>query len=43
MRCEQVVEVLRAALGPLAFVNTAWLGGSDSFGKASTESRAVDW
>jgi hypothetical protein len=34
VRCEQVVEVLRAALEPLAFVNTAWLGGSDAFGRA---------
>jgi hypothetical protein len=40
---EQVVDVLRVALEPLAFVNTAWLGGSDAFAKASRESRAVDW
>ena len=35
MRREQVVEVLRAALEPLAFVNAAWLGGSDAFGRAT--------
>ena len=29
MRREQVVEVLRAALEPLACVNVGWLGGSD--------------
>ena len=34
MRRQQVVEVLRAALEPLAFVNAAWLGGSDAFGRA---------
>ena len=34
MRREQVVEVLRAALEPLASVNAAWLGGSDAFGRA---------
>jgi hypothetical protein len=34
VRREQVVEVLRAALEPLAFVNAAWLGGSDAFGRA---------
>ena len=43
MRREQVVDVLRAAMEPLTFVNLAWLGGSDAFAKASTESRAVDW
>jgi hypothetical protein len=32
VRREQVVEVLRAALEPLAFVNAASLGGSDAFG-----------
>jgi hypothetical protein len=34
VRREQVVEILRAALEPLAFVNAAWLGGSDAFGRA---------
>ena len=58
MRREQIVDVPRAAMEPLAFVNLAWLGGSDAFsradvdlevdtrmsdGKASAESRAVDW
>jgi hypothetical protein len=31
---EQVIEVLHGALLPLAFVNAAWLGGSDAFGRA---------
>ena len=34
MRREQVVEVLREALLPLSYVNAAWLGGSDAFGRA---------
>jgi hypothetical protein len=34
MRREQVVEVLRAALLPLSWVNAAWLGGSDAFGRS---------
>jgi hypothetical protein len=34
MRREEVVEVLREALLPLAHVNAAWLGGSDAFGRA---------
>ena len=34
MRRQQVIEVLRAALLPLAYVNAAWLGGSDAFGRA---------
>lgn len=34
MRREQVVEVLRGALLPLAWVNAAWLGGSDAFGRS---------
>jgi hypothetical protein len=34
MRRQQVVEVLRAALLPLSWVNAAWLGGSDAFGRA---------
>jgi len=34
MRRQQVVEVLRAALQPLSWVNAAWLGGSDAFGRA---------
>jgi predicted nucleotidyltransferase len=34
VRREQVVEVLRSALEPLAHVNAAWLGGSDAFGRA---------
>jgi hypothetical protein len=31
---EQVIELLQAALEPLAWVNAAWLGGSDAFGRA---------
>jgi hypothetical protein len=31
---QQVIEVLREALLPLSFVNAAWLGGSDAFGRA---------
>ena len=31
---EQVVEVLREALLPLSWVNAAWLGGSDAFGRS---------
>ena len=42
MRREQVVEVLRAALEPLAFVNAAWLGGSDAFGRADELSFVAD-
>jgi hypothetical protein len=34
MRREQVVEVLREALLPLPYVNAAWLGGSDAFGRS---------
>jgi hypothetical protein len=34
VRREQVIEVLRGALLPLAWVNAAWLGGSDAFGRA---------
>jgi predicted nucleotidyltransferase len=34
VRREQVVEVLRDALLPLSWVNAAWLGGSDAFGRA---------
>ena len=34
MRRQQVVEVLREALLPLSYVNAAWLGGSDAFGRA---------
>ena len=34
MRRQQVVEVLRGALLPLPFVNAAWLGGSDAFGRS---------
>jgi hypothetical protein len=34
MRREQVIEVLHGALEPLAWVNAAWLGGSDAFGRA---------
>ncbi|HEV2892679.1 MAG TPA: hypothetical protein VG411_02915 [Actinomycetota bacterium] len=34
MRREQVVEVLREALLPLSWVNAAWLGGSDAFGRS---------
>ena len=34
MRREQVVEVLRGALLPLPYVNAAWLGGSDAFGRS---------
>ncbi|HEV8425962.1 MAG TPA: hypothetical protein VGS14_12365 [Actinomycetes bacterium] len=34
MRREQVIELLHGALEPLAWVNAAWLGGSDAFGRA---------
>jgi hypothetical protein len=34
VRREQVVGVLRAALLPLPYVNAAWLGGSDAFGRS---------
>src|SRR5512132_2247696 len=34
MRREQVVEVRREALLPLPYVNAAWLGGSDAFGRS---------
>lgn len=34
MRREQVIELLHGALAPLAWVNAAWLGGSDAFGRA---------
>ncbi|MFL6104737.1 MAG: hypothetical protein ACJ74K_15770 [Actinomycetes bacterium] len=34
MRREQVIEPLHGALAPLAWVNAAWLGGSDAFGRA---------
>ena len=34
MRRQQVIELLRRALEPLAYVNAAWLGGSDAFGRA---------
>jgi hypothetical protein len=34
VRREQVIEVLRGALLPLSYVNAAWLGGSDAFGRA---------
>ena len=34
MRRAQVIEVLHGALLPLAWVNAAWLGGSDAFGRA---------
>lgn len=34
MRREQVIELLHGALLPLAWVNAAWLGGSDAFGRA---------
>lgn len=33
-RREQVIELLHGALLPLAWVNAAWLGGSDAFGRA---------
>jgi hypothetical protein len=42
VRREQVVEVLRAALEPLAFVNAAWLGGSDAFGQVAATFGAVE-
>jgi hypothetical protein len=35
VRREQVVEVLREALLPLSWVNAAWLGGSDAFGRSA--------
>jgi hypothetical protein len=34
VRREQVIELLHGALLPLAWVNAAWLGGSDAFGRA---------
>ena len=34
MRREQVIELLHGALLPLAWVNAAWLGGSDAVGRA---------
>jgi hypothetical protein len=34
VRREQVIELLHGALAPLAWVNAAWLGGSDAFGWA---------
>ena len=34
MRREQVIELLHGALLPLAWVNAAWLGGSNAFGRA---------
>jgi hypothetical protein len=34
VRRQQVIEVLKAALLPLSWVNAAWLGGSDAFGRA---------
>jgi hypothetical protein len=34
VRREQVIELLHGALAPLAWVNAAWLGGSDAFGRA---------
>jgi hypothetical protein len=34
VRRQQVIEVLRDALLPLSWVNAAWLGGSDAFGRA---------
>jgi hypothetical protein len=34
VRREQVIEVLRVALLPLGWVNAAWLGRSDAFGRA---------
>jgi hypothetical protein len=34
MRREQIIDLLRGALLPLAWVNAAWLGGSDAFGRA---------
>jgi hypothetical protein len=36
MRREQVVELLREALLPLPYVNAAWLGGSDAFGRPTS-------
>jgi predicted nucleotidyltransferase len=33
-RRQQVIELLHGALEPLAWVNAAWLGGSDAFGRA---------
>ena len=36
MRRAQVIEVLRGALLPLSFVNAAWLGGSDAFGRPTS-------
>ncbi len=34
MRRDELIEVLRRALEPLPYVNAAWLGGSDAFGRA---------
>jgi predicted nucleotidyltransferase len=34
VRREQVIELLHGALLPLAWVNAAWLGGSNAFGRA---------
>src|SRR5512132_2183865 len=34
VRRAQVIEVLRGALLPLPYVNAAWLGGSDAFGRS---------
>jgi hypothetical protein len=34
VRREQVIELLHGALLPLPFVNAAWLGGSDAFGRS---------
>jgi hypothetical protein len=34
VRRQQVIEVLKEALLPLSWVNAAWLGGSDAFGRA---------
>jgi hypothetical protein len=34
VRRQQIIEVLRDVLLPLSWVNAAWLGGSDAFGRA---------
>jgi hypothetical protein len=34
VRRQQVIELLKEALLPLSWVNAAWLGGSDAFGRA---------
>jgi len=34
VRREQVIELLHGALLPLPYVNAAWLGGSDAFGRS---------